>query len=152
MAQTDRQLITAWWSAAWTDGLWAAAWSKSIDGLTAEQAAWKPPGVAGQRHSIWQLVLHLIFWRESWLRRLATGQKPTPDETARLNFPEIADRSEAAWAEARRRLADTQQQIAAALASVNPDADLLMHFLPHDCYHFGQINYLRAMQGLPPIE
>jgi hypothetical protein len=30
----DRDLVTKWWSEAWTEGLWAAAWSKSLDGLT----------------------------------------------------------------------------------------------------------------------
>ncbi len=155
MSTTDRALIVKWWSEAWTDGLWAASWSRSLDGLSAARAAWQPPsapGVGGQRHSIWQLVLHMVFWRENWLGRLKGGAKPTPDEMARLNFPAIADASEAAWAAARERFADTQNRIAAALRDGGPAADPVMYFLPHDCYHFGQINYLRAMQGLKPIE
>ncbi len=144
-----RALVAERWDAAWSEGLWAASWSKSIEGLTAPQAAWSPaPG----RHSIWQIVLHMVFWRESYLKRLETGEKHTEDEYKRLNYPEITDVSEGAWAEARRRLADTQARVGAGLR--NPDAkhDVLTYFLPHDSYHMGQINYLRAMQGLKFIE
>ncbi|MCC6428782.1 MAG: DinB family protein [Phycisphaerales bacterium] len=149
MTQTDRQLIAKWWDEAWNEGLWAASWSQSLDGLTAEQAAWSPaPG----RHSIWKLALHMIFWRHSWIRRAATGIKPTDAEIARDNFPEITNPSEASWAATRRVFEDTQKQIAEILKKPDPACEPLMQFLPHDCYHFGQINYLRAMQGLKPIE
>ena len=152
---TDRDLALKWWNEAWTDGLWAASWRKSLDDLTARQAAWAPPspaGVSGPRHSIWQIVLHMVFWRENWLTRLAGGQKASDDETAKFNFPAITDISEGAWAEAKRRFADTQERVAAALKKPGTEADAVMYFLPHDCYHFGQISYLRAMQGVKSAE
>jgi hypothetical protein len=154
-ASTDRELALKWWNEALNDGLWAAPWRKSIEDLTARQAAWAPPsapGVAGPRHSIWQIVLHMVFWRENWLGRLEGGARPTDDETAQFNFPAITDISEAAWAQARNRLMQSHDRIAAALKERGPEADSVMYFLPHDCYHFGQISYLRAMQGLKPIE
>ena len=61
---TDREFISGWWNEAWTEGLWAAPWGKSLEGLTAEQAAWRAPsepGVDGERHSIGQNVLHVVF-------------------------------------------------------------------------------------------
>lgn len=152
---TDRELILKWWSDAWTEGLWAASWSKSLEGLTPEQAAWRPPsapGVAGERKSIWQNVLHMIFWRESWLRRAATGQKPTKEEVDAGNLPAIPEVSQAAWDATRRRFEDTQQRMAAAIADPATADKPLIYFLPHDCYHFGQVNYLRGMLGLAPIE
>lgn len=146
---TDRELLGTWWSAAWNEGLWAAAWSRSVEDLTAAQAAWAPqPG----RHSIWQIVLHMIFWREDCLRRLATGRKPTDEELAANNFPHLTDVSEPAWTAAKRRFADSQQRVAAVLADGAASLERVSYLLPHDCYHFGQINYLRAMQGLKPIE
>ncbi len=154
---TDRELIVRWWNDAWTEGLWAAAWSKSVEGLTAEQAAWRPPsapGVDGPRHSIWQNVLHIVFWREMWLRRVATGQKPSKEDLATGNWPEV-NGGEAGWAEARQRLGETQKQMAAALASPELSEEhskALAYFLPHDCYHFGQINMVRGMLGMKAIE
>ncbi|HRQ72599.1 MAG TPA: DinB family protein [Phycisphaerales bacterium] len=149
MHPATRSHFADWWDEVLTEGHWAASWRASLDALTAEQAAWSP---APERHSIWQIVLHMVFWREVALRRARTGQGPTPDERARLNFPEITDRSEAAWTEAKRRLEDTHARIAAALRDPNPANDALAEFLPHDAYHFGQINYLRAMQGMEPID
>jgi uncharacterized damage-inducible protein DinB len=145
----ERALLLSFWNAAWSEGLWAAAWSKSIDTLTPAQAAWSPaPG----RHSIWQIVLHMVFWRENELRRFATGQPPSAKEVEELNFPKLPDVSQAAWDRARERLKDTQERIAAVYADTTKDLDRARYLLPHDCYHLGQINYLRAMQGLPPIE
>lgn len=151
---TDRELIQKWWPEAWTDGLWSASWSKSLEGLTPQQAAWQPPcapGVPGKRHSIWQNVLHMIFWRESWIRRAATGQKPSNEELAAGNFPEVADITDAAWNQTRERFRQTQDRMAETIKTGDPSLPLL-YFLPHDMYHFGQINYVRAMHGLAPIE
>jgi hypothetical protein len=153
---TERELLQRWWKDAWSEGLWAASWSKSLEGLAAAQAAWSPPSAtpaaASQRHSIWQIVMHMVFWREDALARLTGAPKPTPDQLARLNFPAITDVSEPAWAAAKARFADSQTRIGAALADDSLSMDRLKYMLPHDCYHFGQINLIRAMLGLPPIE
>ena len=152
---TDRELVIKWWSDAWTEGVWAASWSKSLEGLTPEQAGWQPPnapGVPGHRHSIWQNVLHMIFWREGWLRRVATGQKLSKEEIAVGSFPEVGEVTAEAWEQARARFKDTQDRMAAALKDASPKNELLIYFLPHDCYHFGQINLLRAMLGFAPLE
>ncbi len=141
--------LMKWWNEAWQKGLWAAAWGKAVEGLTAEQAAWKP---GPQRHSIWQIVNHLVFWREDTLARLAGGDKPSDEEIARLNFAEPPQVSEAAWQAARRRLQQSQDAVASALSNPNNAMDRLRFLLPHDCYHFGQIMLLRSLQGLPPIE
>lgn len=152
---SDQAFFADHWTDAWTEGLWAASWSRSVDGLTAEQAAWSPasaPGVTGNRHSIWQIVLHMCFWREDGLRRLTDSSKPSEAALAAGNFPIINDRSEAAWAAARERLSLSQQAVAAALSRPGVDISRLQYLLPHDCYHFGQINLIRAMLGLSPIE
>ena len=155
----DREFVLKWWNQAWTEGLWAAAWGKSIEGLTAEQAAWRAPAAAGApdagaRHSIWQNVLHMVFWRENWLRRVGTGVKPSAEELARGNWPEVGG-GEAEWAAARARLAETQKRIADALADPGLNEEhfrALANFVPHDCYHFGQINMVRGMLGMKAIE
>lgn len=149
----ERAFIVKWWDEAWREGLWAASWSKAIEGLTAEQAAWAPTGVDGRpRHSIRQYVLHMIFWREGWLRRVATGVKLTDAEKAVGSFPELTDLSEDAWRRDRERLADTQARMLEAMKTRGPEADTLIYFLPHDQYHIGQIMLIRGLLGLPPIE
>lgn len=145
----DRTTLGALWAEAWGDGLWAAAWSKAVDGLTPAQAAWKPgPG----RNSIWQQVNHMVFWREVTLRRLAGGAGPTEEEIRRGNFADPTEVSDAAWRAARDRFADSHRRIAAAIADEKNPLDRPLHHVPHDAYHVGQIMLLRALQGLPPIE
>lgn len=156
MPYSDRDLFLKWWADAWTEGLWAASWEKSIEGLTPDQAAWQPPAAPGSgaapRKSIWQIVEHMIFWRQNWLGRIDGGPRPTSEEQAERNFPEIRDRSPAAWESTRRRFKESHDKITAVFRTRGPEADPMMWFLPHDAYHFGQINYIRAMLGLPPLE
>src|SRR2546425_7695785 len=67
----DQQTLVRIWEEAWTDGIWYASWEKAID-ATAAQAAWKPePG----RHSIWQILNHMLFWQD-YTRRALAEDKP----------------------------------------------------------------------------
>lgn len=153
---TDQDLFLRWWGDAWEIGNWSAAWSKAVDGLTPEQAAWSPmnaPGVAvGERHSIWQIVEHMIFWRENVLARMDGANAPSDPDRATRNFPKIIDRSEAAWSDTLRRFRATHDRITEAVRDRYEVAAPAMWLLPHDSYHIGQVAYLRAMLGLPPIE
>lgn len=153
MPHTDRDLFLKWWSDAWDQGLGAASWSKSVDGLTAEQAAWQPPDAGGRpRHSIWQVVEHVIFWRENLLGRLDGGPRPTATELANRNFPQPGQASDQAWADTRLRFQESHERVAVAVRDRFDVAAGMMELLPHDCYHMGQINYVRALLGLNPIE
>lgn len=145
----DQQLLGKLWNEAWESGLWAASWRRSVVDLTAAQAAWRPDP---QRHSIWQIVEHLIYWREVTLRRAAGGEGPSDAEAAPRNFPQPAEPTDAAWADTVKRLGDSQQAIAALLAEPQADISRVPYLLAHDAYHMGQISYLRALQGLPPLE
>lgn len=147
----ERERLRKLWEEAMDEGVWYAPWSKAIDGLTAAQAAWKP---AEGRHSIWQLVNHIVFWQDYTLRA-ARGQKPTREEfakeTERRNWEEPAQVSEAAWKDAREKFLASYRAMVDLAGSPEATERPLYHLL-HESYHFGQIMYLRALQGLAPIE
>ncbi len=143
----DRETLVRMWTEAWTEGIWFASWRGAVDGLSARQAAWKPDPA---RHSIWQIVSHIMFWQEYTLR-LAAGDRPTQDEVDRRNWEEPDDVSERAWEETRARFAESHQKMLAAMQSAQT-LDRLVYHLPHDSYHIGQIMYVRALQGFPPLE
>jgi hypothetical protein len=145
----ERASLLKFWDEAWAEGLWAGAWSKSVQGLTPQQAAWKP---APDRHSSWQIVAHIVFWREHEVRMAGGGPRATDDERHRLNFPDPPAVSEAAWQSMLQRLAESQQRIRSLIADERTNLDRIRYLLPHDCYHVGQICYVRALQSLPPIE
>jgi len=144
----DRQTLLQLWNEAETKGLWHAPWSKSLSGLTPAEAAWKP---SPQRHSIWQIVNHMIFWREHELRNLV-GKKPDESEINRRNWEEPNSPTDGAWSATLARFAETHRQIAEAIANEKNSIERLCYLMPHDSYHVGQAMYVRALQGLPPIE
>lgn len=155
-AETAQSLLASFWNEAWSSGLWAAAWQKCLADLTPSQASWSPPSpsnVPGKRHSIWTIVAHMCFWREDALRRLTDPTPPTAAAMAAGNFPlPPKEASDESWNALRDRFAESQRRIAEALADPKVDTARLRYMLPHDCYHFGQINYIRALLGFAPIE
>lgn len=141
---------------------WYGFIQRLLDGLTPEQALWKP---APERHNIWQIVRHITFWRRYMIARLEQAPLPDP-ETGDWSDPPATD--EAAWkAELEEyyrnqaRFVEVINSCGAAGASQLDDAAAeergaqVFHsaygLLSHDSYHAGQIAYLRAMQGFPPV-
>jgi hypothetical protein len=145
----DRATIRKLYQDLWSEGLWAAPWSKAVADLTAAQAAWKP---SPDRHSIWQLAVHVMFWREYYLNKKLRGEKPTDVEVARRNFEQPAIVDDATWAETKRRLEASHAATSAAFDDDRLPPRDLGQILAHDAYHLGQVMMLRAMQGLKPIE
>lgn len=144
------------WDESWSDGIWIAAWSKAVDGLTPEQAAWQP---APSRHSIWQIVSHVCIWREYTLTKLDGRAGPKREEMTPRNFEAPASVTPAAWAATCARLKKSHDDLRAFIAAApngpsesGGPGERPAYHLGHDCYHLGQIMYLRAMQGLGVIE
>lgn len=149
--------IAKWWDECWTSETEMAPWSKAVAGLTPQQAAWKPPG---GHHSIWEIVLHISFWREFELRK-ANGEARDEAEIARRNWSEPQEISEAAWGGtggtggtggAVGRLAELQSLVKAGMEESVEKAEVLRCLLMHDAYHIGQIMLLRAQQGLKALD
>lgn len=133
-----------------------------LDGVTAEQAARRPPGGA---HSIWELVLHVTGWRNEVARR-ATGQPA--GEPADGDWPDAGDPTAARWHAALAALDASHQHLVSVIARL-PDATMLqptndprnrelgtgvsyyelVHgIVQHDAYHSGQIAIVKKVLGL----
>ena len=141
---------------------WYTPLGMAIRGLTAEQAAWKP---SAERHSIWQIVRHVIHWKRGVLQSWA-GDPPDYEPLNRDDWQEVSG-EESAWqadvdqlnkmyAEFHQKLEGIDDQ--AIQVSVKayqqshqptPVAKRLMAVFAHDAYHSGQIQYVRALQGIP---
>ena len=140
------------------DWQWQPSLSEALEGLTAAQAAWKP---APERHSIWQIVRHLILWKRGVLN--AWDGDPPDEAGLEVNdWKEVAG-SEADWEKDRRTLLDISTQFLTRAQALD-DAGLSRHVVwykgggshplamrivrttTHDIYHSGQIRYLRALQ------
>jgi len=140
---------------------WQPSLAVAVEGLTAAQAAWKP---ARERHSIWQIVRHVIHWKRGVLASL-DGRPLDYQEQEDADWPE-ADGDDAAWDADVRELHGQYQEFRRRLEPLD-DAALAQLLVPyrgkpewaqplgirvvrmctHDIYHAGQIRYLRALQG-----
>jgi uncharacterized protein len=141
---------------------WQPPLATSVWGLTAEQAAWKP---APERHSIWQIVRHVIRWKRGVLD--AWDGKPSDFEDVTRGDWQEASGDQAAWDSDVRALRDIYDEFQRRLADADDAvldrglpwyrgasqqqrvAQRLMHVFTHDIYHAGQIQYLRALQRIP---
>ena len=127
----------------WKEGNWVPSLPGSLAGLTAEEAAWSPDP---RCHSVWQEVVHLIFWRRATL----TGVSPTNEAIAQQEFALPEPASDEAWAATLDALKQTQDELAAVIQNEAKDIDRIPYHLIHDAYHLGRITQLRAMRGTPP--
>lgn len=137
-------------------GLWAHSMLDALEGITAEQAAWKPnkKGV----HSIWEIVHHATYWKDFLVQRLEGSTAKFSDEESWT----LEEATEEAWAQAVARLKRTHNKLIRHLwekkLGLNkplPSEKMtigwaLFSVLAHDLYHTGQIVLLRQMQGIEP--
>lgn len=150
----DRSELAQWWDEAFTEGVWWAPWRGALEGLTAEEAAWQP---TPDRHSIWQMVEHMIFWQEYFADRNEGAEPRSEQEVSRLNWQPNPEPDEAAWRRARERFATSHARVRRLLqdpqtpAPPKPQLDL-RYLLLHDSYHIGQVMYVRALLGKEALE
>lgn len=128
-------------------GLWADSLLDALDGLSQEQANWKPEGK--DIHSISEIVNHIISGKK-FILSVLEGKKPEYEETAKKE----------SWEETLKELKDVHKRIISLLEEkdINLDdkipnedstwGEMLYGVLAHDCYHLGQIIILKGLQGI----
>ena len=142
---------------------WQPSLAMAARGLTAEQAAWKP---GRERHSIWQIVRHVLRWKNATLEAwdgttpLFLG-KPTAHmlDLERSDWQEASGDDEA-WHADVTALEDVSRRIKERIQAMDADAlqrpfpgeDMpavlrVLRMATHDPYHAGQIRYIRALRG-----
>lgn len=134
---------------------WYAPLKSSIEGITAEQACFKPSG--GGNKSIWELVNHLIYYKERLVANME-GREWTNHLDGDKTF-DLTEQSndEKEWKNVVVRLEKVHNHLRQLLNKISEDelnnnsleGKLLDIFL-HDAYHTGQIIQIRKMQGSWP--
>lgn len=124
---------------------------QALDGISAVEAATRPLAAG---HTIFELVLHMIAWRNVARRRLEGERVDSlPDKE---DFPQVVASGDEAWKQALARLDDSFTRLDEAISRF--DEGRLQDCLPergrsyytmlhgviqHDVYHAGQIQLLR---------
>ncbi|MGD8747117.1 MAG: DinB family protein [Balneolaceae bacterium] len=127
----------------------------SLRGVDAKQAAWKP---APDRHSIWELALHIAYWNYS-VRRHFDTEAPKGFSRSPSNFPEIPDTSEKAWKEDKLLITNEHNKLIVVVKGFPQSrlgekvdtlkqwtyAQLLTGVMVHDAYHIAQIQLMKRL-------
>lgn len=126
---------------------WFVPASTAIEGLTAEQAQWKPAGK--DAHSVGQLAYHIWYWDQRSLAQFKGEKVPAFDGNNNETFDNF---SAAQWDDLAKKLnqvlADWEIAVQSAdQAKLEQNASLIAHIGAHNAYHIGQILYVRKLQG-----
>jgi|SRR6185437_10756003 len=124
----------------------------TLKNISAEQAAKK---VTPERNSIWQIVNHMIAWRENVLLRVEGNEVTAPNDNY---FSQLEITSETEWQKALDRLANSQAQWINFLENFDESQfdkiyasnkmtyyEHIHGILQHDAYHLGQIVLLSKL-------
>ena len=126
---------------------WFVPVSVAVDGLTAEQAQWKPAGK--DAHSVGQLAYHIWYWDQRSLAQFKGERLPAFDGNNNETFDKF---SAAEWDDLVKKLnqemVDWETAVAQADdAKLAANASVIAHIGAHRAYHVGQILYVRKLQG-----
>lgn len=145
MKETER--ITRLYESAYNGSPWIdISLVPVLEKIDAAQASKK---IARGWNSIWEIVNHIISWRNNVLKRIQGEIIKTP---ANNYFVPVKDTSDTAWQETLEKLAASQQAWIAALKKfdeknfekIYPNNNLTYYehihgIIQHDIYHLGQI-------------
>ncbi|CAN5398056.1 DinB family protein [soil metagenome] len=152
-----KEILLEQFTVTFDENGWFVALKNALDGLSVEDALWKEGELD---HSIWELVVHLRYWNERWLRRFSGGEVGESKETIDATF-----RGESGGAEEWEKLKDELFQVFAdwkrAIETVDeakfseqvsddydePWSVPIAHQNIHNAYHIGQIVVIRKIQG-----
>jgi len=138
--------------------LWhgGATVSGALRGLSPQVAAWKP---YSDRHSIWELALHVAYWDYAVQRRLTDGAKGGFPRSP-SNWPNLPEeRTPEAWEKDRHLVKVWHDLLVEAVEQFDKDrlddragvdgrttyADLITGIVLHDTYHAGQIQLMKRL-------
>jgi len=132
----------------------------ALRGVGPDQAAWRP---GAGRKNIWELALHIAYWKYAVRRRLEGvkgGRREERFARSPANWPVMPDGSdEAAWAadvqllrNEHSRLIEIVRRIPPAWLDRKPPGgrqwtygELIVGIAQHDAYHTGQMQLVKRL-------
>ncbi|HVE58222.1 MAG TPA: DinB family protein [Pyrinomonadaceae bacterium] len=137
---------------------WFVALKNALRNLTAQQAAWKPENLD---NSIWEILAHLNFYNERYLKRFRGEQLPPSNLENSETFAGADELSETAWQAETERFdaimskwrelleSADEEKLAQAVSAENQALwrEVISNINTHNAHHGGQIVVLRKLQG-----
>ena len=155
---TTKEILLEQFTACYDENGWFVALKNAVKDLTATDASWK---TARLDNSIWEILAHLNFYNEAYLKRFkgidyvypTTNNDETfaganePDEAAWRAEVERFDRIMTEWRVLLESADETKFDEAVSATNKSPWRSLLAHINAHNAHHGGQIVVIRKLQG-----
>jgi hypothetical protein len=125
---------------------WFAPGNAAVEGLTPEQASWKPKP---DEHSVGQLTNHLVFWNQ---RSLAKFKGELRSEFNGKNDETFNSFDGKSWAAMVKQFDEVMTGWEKAVEGADEKkleewAPTISRIATHNAYHIGQIVLIRKLQG-----
>lgn len=152
-----KDILLRQFSICYNENGWFVAARNAVEGVTAQQATWKPEG---SDNSIWESLTHLIFYNNAYLQRFKgirfEYDVADNDETFSADDPTdeawqaVVEKFDAVMTEWLGLIEQADESKFSEPVPTKPEriwADLLADINAHNAYHGGQILLLRKLQG-----
>jgi uncharacterized damage-inducible protein DinB len=158
LVDMNKEMLLEQFTACYDENGWFVALKNAINGISAEQAAWKPDGAD---NSIWEMLSHLNYYNFAYLQRFKGFDykytKSDNDET----FEAAEGASDSDWKLEIERFDAIMTELRDLLTAaddgrLNEDVSeknqspwwtVIAHMNIHNAHHGGQIVLLRKLQG-----
>ncbi|MDM5198112.1 DinB family protein [Fictibacillus enclensis] len=139
---------------------WYAPLKPALEGLSAQQAGWRPEGDGV--NTIWETANHLLYYKQQLLHYLKGVEMSNCALTNNETFKVDSPHDEEAWRQTVSQIEEVQQELLnivetkndedfdTLLADGDPMGNYISSLVRHDSFHTGQIIQLRKLQGSWP--
>jgi len=155
---TTKETLLEQFTACYDENGWFVALKNAVKDLTAERANWKTENLD---NSIWEILTHLNFYNEAYLKRFKGIDYVYPTQDNDETFSSAETVSEEAWrAEIEkfdsimiewRGLLEVAEEskFNEAVSATNKSLwnSLISHINVHNAHYAGQIVVIRKLQG-----
>jgi hypothetical protein len=143
---TLKSVLLTQFKTTWDQQEWFVPVGKGVEGITAQQASWKP---SDSSHSVGELTYHLLFWNKRLLNEFNGKTKEAFSGNNNETFEAF---TEASWKSTVEQLTQVMKDWEKAIEGAD-EAKLqtwyanIANMSTHNAYHTGQILYIRKQAG-----
>lgn len=153
-----KDILLKQFATCYNENGWFVAVLNTLEGVTAEQAVWKP---GGSDNSIWETLAHLTYYNNAYLIRFSgeNYEYKVADNDATFEAPE--DPSDEEWLAVVKNFDRVMRELRSLIKAADEAkfsqpvseknqaswAELILNINAHNAYHGGQILLIRKLQG-----
>ena len=155
---TTKEILLEQFNTCYDENGWFVALKNALQNLSVEAAIWKTENLD---NSIWEILSHLNFYNERYLRRFKGESIPQSNIENSETFASVENATEDAWQAEVEKFDAIMSEWRNLIESVDEAhlqdkvsnenqsswANLIAYINTHNAHHGGQIVLIRKLQG-----